>query len=174
MNDTPASITPGTGLPAIDAGAFRRALGHFASGVTVITGMAPDGPAGFTCQSFYSVSLDPPLISFSVRRASSTWPRLRPGGRFAVNVLAEHQAALSDAFARSSGDRWSGVAWQAGAEGNPILTGALIGIDCRIHAEIEAGDHWIVLGRVMHLHVAETTPGGPLVYYQGRYRTLSA
>ncbi|MDK3018913.1 flavin reductase family protein [Pseudodonghicola flavimaris] len=159
--------------PAIDPRVFRDALGHYASGITVITGRQDAAPVGFTCQSFYSVSLEPPLISFSVKQASNSWPRIRPSGRFAVNMLSADQEALSNGFASSSGDRWSGVDWTESAAGNPLIAGALLQIDCEIFAEHEAGDHRLVIGRVLQLATADPAQDhSPLIYFKGRYRQL--
>ena len=98
----------------LDPAALRAVLGHFASGVVVVTAAGPDGPLGFTCQSFSSLSLDPPLISFSPSRSSTTWPRIRSVGRFCVNVLADDHSGHSDRFARSGTDKYAGVRWRPG------------------------------------------------------------
>ncbi|HEV7870413.1 MAG TPA: flavin reductase family protein, partial [Modestobacter sp.] len=95
----------------VDPRVMRDVLGHFVSGVTVVTAMGADGPLGFTCQSFSSLSLDPPLVAFAPARTSTTWPRLREAGRFCVNVLAEEQSDLSRQFARSGTDKFAGVSW---------------------------------------------------------------
>ncbi|MDP9460798.1 MAG: flavin reductase family protein, partial [Actinomycetota bacterium] len=95
----------------VDPRLLRDVLGHFASGVTVVTAVTADGPIGFTCQSFSSLSLDPPLVAFAPARTSRTWPRLREIRRFCVNVLAEGQDAVSQNFARSVPDKFAGVPW---------------------------------------------------------------
>src|SRR5689334_14661640 len=101
------SITTGSAMAeeTIDDAEFRVVLSHFATGVVVVTGATPDGPAGLTCQSFSSLSLDPPLVLLSIARVSASWPRIRDTGRFAVNVLSSAQAGLSTAFAVSGGDK---------------------------------------------------------------------
>ncbi|WP_235857170.1 flavin reductase family protein [Occultella glacieicola] len=151
---------------------FRDALGHYASGITVVTGHDSREPLGFTCQSFSSVSLDPPLVSFSVMKTSTTYPRIAPTGRFAVNVLARDQMDLSAQFARSATDKWAGVEWRPSAAGDPLLGGALLWIDCELWAEHDAGDHLIVLGRVVELVEHEGPAQEPLVFFRGRYRHL--
>jgi 3-hydroxy-9,10-secoandrosta-1,3,5(10)-triene-9,17-dione monooxygenase reductase component len=152
--------------------AFRDALGHYASGVTIIAGHDGVEPLGFTCQSFYSVSLTPPLISFSVMSSSSTYPRIRETGKFSVNVLAHAQKALADQFSWKGNDRWAGVAWRMTLGRNPVIAGALVWLDCKIHAEHEAGDHLIVLGQVIEMSADDPRGDVPLLYFKGKYRHL--
>ncbi|MDH6569649.1 3-hydroxy-9,10-secoandrosta-1,3,5(10)-triene-9,17-dione monooxygenase reductase component [Streptomyces sp. SAI-208] len=151
----------------VDPAGFRRVLGEFATGVTVIT--APGTPpAGFACQSFSSLSLDPPLVAFMVGRASTTWPRIARAGVFCVNVLSADQGGLCRAFAVSGADKFAGVAHDpAPASGAPRLAGTLAWIDCTIHAVHTGGDHLIVVGRVAALG----TGGGeaPLLFHRGRF-----
>ncbi|WP_236652040.1 flavin reductase family protein [Streptacidiphilus neutrinimicus] len=160
-----------------DARALRDTLGHFATGVTVITAAAEDGqPVGFACQSFASLSLDPPLICFNVARTSSSWPRIARTGAFCVNVLAEDQGGLCRSFAVSAStgaDKFAGVAWEAApATGSPRLEGALAWVDCTIHAVHTGGDHLIVLGRVRELAAPRGGEAGPLVFYRSGFRQL--
>lgn len=156
----------------VDQGDFRRVLGAFATGVTVITAPATEedpAPAGFACQSFSSLSLDPPLVAFMVARTSTTWPRIARAGVFCVNVLSAGQGALCRAFAVSGADKFAGVAYdQTPASGSPRLAGALAWIDCTIHAVHTGGDHLIVVGRVNALGA---TDGGvaPLLFHRGRF-----
>ena len=153
--------------PVVEPGLMRDVLGHFASGVTVVTAIAPDGPIGFTCQSFSSLSLDPPLVTFAPSRGSTTWPRLRAAGRFCVNVLAEEQSDLSQAFARSGADKYAGVSWTPSPLGSPVLDGVVAWIDSDLWAEYEGGDHTIVVARVLDLGA---DPGrSPLVFHRGGY-----
>ncbi|MEV8268515.1 flavin reductase family protein [Microbacterium sp. NPDC076911] len=158
--------------PAIDARTLRDTLGHYASGVTVISGHDADGPIGFTCQSFYSVSMDPPLVSFSVMTSSTTYPRIRETGSFAVNVLAHDQHELSSQFAQKGTDKWAGVDWHESAAGNPVIHDTLMWLDCEIWAEHEAGDHLVVIGRVRELSPAEWHQSEPLLFFKGAYRHL--
>ena len=162
-----------TTLPAasVDGSAVRDVLGHFASGVVVVTAAGPDGPLGFTCQSFASLSLDPPLVSLAPARASSTWPRIREVGRFCVNVLADDHEHLSVRFARSGIDRFAGVPWTPGADGAPILRGVAAWVAVTLEHEYDGGDHTIVVGRIRAL---AADPGrAPLVFHRSRYRRLS-
>lgn len=134
--------------------------------------MGPTTPVGFTCQSFSSLSLDPPRIVLCVSRTSTSWPSIRSRGAFCVNVLARHQQALSDRFARSGGDKFRDVAWTASPDGAPRLAGATAWIDCRLHAEYDGGDHLVVIGDVRRLESPAESPE-PLVYYRGRYTRIA-
>lgn len=156
------------------AASFREALGHFASGITVITSHLEGEPIGFTCQSFYSVSMNPPLVSFSVMASSASYPKIRQAGRFAVNILSGEQVKLSNQFARRGTDKWHDVDWQASLLGNPIIAGSLHWLDCEIHAEHAAGDHLIVIGEVKALNLQEVTAAQPLLYFKGQYCNLAA
>jgi flavin reductase (DIM6/NTAB) family NADH-FMN oxidoreductase RutF len=163
-----------TSLPLeIDPRIFRDTLGHYASGVTVVTGVAEGAPVGFTCQSFYSVSTEPPLVSISVMNTSTSYPRIRPSGRFAVNILAHDQHEISSRFARSGTDKWAGLERGATSSGNPLISGALMWLDCSVYAEHEAGDHTIVLGRVEEMSPIDRETGEPLIFFKGRYRRLT-
>ncbi|MFJ9922235.1 flavin reductase family protein [Streptomyces rubiginosohelvolus] len=151
---------------------FRRVLGHFASGVTVVTARDADGPTGFACQSFASLSLDPPLVSFMVARTSTTWPRIARAGAFCVNILGAEQGALCRGFAVSGVDKFAGVAYgDAPATGSPLLDSVPAWIDCRIHAVHTGGDHLIVVGRVEALGAEEE--GEPLLFHRGAFGRLS-
>jgi flavin reductase (DIM6/NTAB) family NADH-FMN oxidoreductase RutF len=154
----------------VDAQAMREVLGHFASGVTVVTALTDDGPLGFTCQSFSSLSLDPPLVAFAPSRASRTWPRLREIGRFCVNVLAEGQDAVSRNFARTRADRFDGVRWTPSAHGSPVLDGVVAWIDGELWAEYDGGDHTLVVARVLDLGAVPERR--PLLFHRGTYGFL--
>ena len=159
-------------LAAVDPATFRAVLGRFCSGITVITALGPDGPLGLTCQSFSSLSLDPPLVLFSPARTSVTWPRIREAGRLCVNVLAEEHSWLSAAMARSGTDKFAGVGWDASPHGAPRLDGALAWLDCVVAAEHDGGDHTIVVAAVLGLSAGPAAR--PLLYYRGQYATLAA
>jgi flavin reductase (DIM6/NTAB) family NADH-FMN oxidoreductase RutF len=154
----------------VDPDAMREVLGHFASGVTVVTALTADGPAGFTCQSFSSLSLDPPLVAFAPARTSQTWPALRAIGRFCVNVLAEGQDAVSRNFARSGVDKFAGVPWSPSAHGSPVLDGVVAWIDGELWAEYDGGDHSIVVARVLDLGAEPDRR--PLLFHRGSYGLL--
>ncbi|HEY0126289.1 MAG TPA: flavin reductase family protein [Blastococcus sp.] len=156
--------------PIVDPRLMREVLGHFASGVTVVTADTADGPIGFTCQSFSSLSLEPPLIAFAPSRTSRTWPRLRDLGRFCVNVLAEGQDAVSQNFARSGADKFAGVAWTPSSHGSPVLDDVVAWIDGELWAEYDGGDHTIVVARVLDLGAHPDRR--PLLYHRGSYGLL--
>ena len=150
---------------------LRDIFGTFASGLTVITGFAADGPAGFTCQSFASLSLDPALVTFSPARTSTTWPVLRKAGSFTVNILPAGHQHLAGQFARSGADKFAGVSHSASPLGNPVLDDALAWIDCDLHAEYDGGDHTIVVAAVRHLQARHDAE--PLLFFRGRYAGLA-
>ncbi|MGQ4382083.1 flavin reductase family protein [Streptomyces sp. SAS_270] len=153
----------------VDPTEFRRVLGNFATGVTVITAPGADGPAGFACQSFASLSLEPPLVCFMVGRTSTTWPRIARAGVFCVNVLGAHQGELCRGFAVSGSDKFAGVAHDpAPASGSPRLAGAAAWIDCTIHAVHTGGDHLIVVGRVDALGTGDDDVA-PLLFHKGSF-----
>lgn len=158
---------------AIEPVFFREAVGHFASGITVITSCIDGEPVGFTCQSFYSVSMSPPLVSFSVMSSSFSYPKIRRAGRFAVNILAGDQVWVSNLFARKGADKWRGVEWKQSPLGNPIINGGLHWLDCDIDAEHVAGDHLIVIGEVRALDRQKTATTQPLLYFKGQYCNLA-
>jgi 3-hydroxy-9,10-secoandrosta-1,3,5(10)-triene-9,17-dione monooxygenase reductase component len=142
---------------------FRQVLGHFCTGVTVIT---TDGPSGFACQAFAALSLEPPLVLFCPSRSSATWPVIERAGHFCVNVLADGQQDLARRFGTPAPDRFAGVRWSPSPSG-PVLDGALTWVECAVEAVHEAGDHQLVTGRVTAL--GGCRPGRPLLFYRGRY-----
>ena len=150
--------------------AMRKVLGHFVSGIVVVTAAGPDGPLGFTCQSFSSLSLDPPLVNFAAARSSSTWPRIRDVGAFCVNVLADDHEQLSVRFAERGIDRFAGVAWTPGPGGAPLLEGVTAWVGATLEHEYDGGDHTIIVGRVRSL--GADPERAPLVFHRGRYGRL--
>ncbi|WFB07868.1 flavin reductase family protein [Streptomyces sp. LX-29] len=160
--------------PPPDQKEFRRVLGHFASGLTVIAAEDETGPTGFVCQSFASLSLDPPLVAFMVARTSTTWPRIARAGACCVNILGAGQEALCRTFAVSSArrpDKFAGVAYRpAPATGSPLLDGVPAWLDCVVHAVHTGGDHLIVVCRVSALGTDESAAHtGPLLFHRGGY-----
>lgn len=146
-------------------------MGSFPSGVTVITTITDDGPVGFTCQSFYSVSINPPLISFSIARTSKSLPSVQSSGRVVVNFLSREQRHLSAQFARSGTDKWRGVSWSPSElNGAPVLNDVTGWVAGNVEREIEAGDHLIYLVRVGEIQA--TPDREPLVFHRGAYRDL--
>jgi len=166
---------PGAGpaMPGPEAERFRQVLGHFCTGVTVITSVDSDGiPAGFACQAFAALSLDPPLVLFCPSRSSATWPRIARAGHFCANVLTAGQRELARVFGTAGADKFAGVAWSPSASGAPVLAGVLTWVGCEVEAVHEAGDHHVVLGRVTELGPCDT--GQPLLFYRGRYGVTAA
>ena len=154
---------------------FRDVLGRFASGVTVVTGMSNGAPVGMTCQSFSSVSLEPPLVVFIPAKSSRAWPQIQRSGKFCVNFLAADQAGLSNTMASRGVDKFADVKWTPSPEtGSPVLDGALAQVDCSIHAVHEAGDHYLVVGRVLDLVAHDDGEQDPLLFYRGEYRSTDA
>ena len=157
-----------------DSARFRQVLGHFPTGVTVVTAVADGKPAGLAVGSFTSVSLEPPLVAFLPTRTSTSFPAIREAGSFCVNVLAEDQEDVCRVFASSGGDKFEGVGWRpAAGTGSPIIQDVLAWIDCDIDVIHDAGDHFIVVGRVRDLEVARSD-GAPLVFYRGGYGRFEA
>jgi len=146
-------------------------VGHFATGVVVVTAMGEDGPLGFTCQSFGSLSLDPILVSFSARSASNSWPGIRDSGLLAVNVLSAQQEAVARVFAESALDKFEGISWSHGGNGAPLLDGALARLEGRLVETATYGDHDIAIVAVDR---GETLDGAPLLYYRGGFGTFTS
>lgn len=155
-----------------DSATYRQVLGHFPTGVTVITAMSDGSPAGMAVGSFASVSLDPPLVAFFAGSGSTSWPKIQAAGAFCVNILAEDQEDVCRRFASKEEDKFAGVGWSAAGTGSPRLDGALAWIDCDIDSVTDAGDHVCVMGRVRDLGVAHD--GSPLVFFRGGYGRFTA
>jgi len=146
---------------------FRRVLGHFAAGVTVITTVGDDGkPYGLTATAFTSVSLEPPLVLVCVDKRAESHPHFHASRIFAVNFLRADQQEVSRGFAVSGGDKFSGVEMRQGVTGAPVLAGVLGHLECRTTDVCEGGDHTIFIGQV---ESADATEGEPLLYFKGAY-----
>lgn len=151
-----------------DPATFRHVLGHYPTGVCVVTSREADGrTVGMAVGSFTSVSLDPPLVGFLPDGSSRTWPRIERAGRFCINILAHDQLDLCRAFAARGDDKFAGIAWRPSPAGLPILDGVVAWIDCDLHAVHPAGDHMFVMGLVRALEVEH--PRSPLLFVQGGY-----
>ena len=159
-------------VASFDNATFRRVLGHYPTGVCVVTAVEADGtPIGMVVGSFTSVSLDPPLVAFFPTKSSGSWPRLQAVGKFCVNVLASDQLPLCRQIAGPGPDKFAGLSHRVSANGSPILDDVVAWIDCTLDAVHEAGDHYIALGRVVALEVDR--PGSPLLFFQGNYGEFS-
>ena len=154
----------------IERNELRRVMGHFATGVTIITTVSKDGvPFGLTANAFTSVSLDPPLLLISVDKKAESFPHFEESKAFTVNILGDEQESLSRKFAVSGGDKFQGVAYRMGANGVPILEGTLAYLECKLYAVYDGGDHTLFLGEIEQ---AETREVKPLIFYRGGYRSL--
>lgn len=172
MSDLGDDITQAA-APSFDQARFRQIMGHFCTGVTIVTATDGDEPVGLTAQSFTSLSLDPPLILFCPGLSSSTWPRIKAAGSFCVNILGEQQEAVCRAFAVSGADKFSDVSWTpSDVTGAPVLDDVLAWVDCTLEAEHDGGDHIIVVGRVVDLSLEQE--GKPLLFYRGGFGTFDA
>lgn len=153
---------------AFDSREFRNALGNFATGVTIVTARSRSGePLGLTANSFNSVSLDPPLVLFSLNRQAYSLKSFEEAGNFAINVLRDDQQDISQIFAQAATDKWQGLAFETWESGAPIFSHALAVFDCATHAVHDGGDHLIFVGRV--LRVMHDPSGRPLLYFRGSY-----
>lgn len=155
-------------MSTFDSARFRQVLGHFPTGVTVVTGVAAAGePSGLTIGSFCSVSLEPPMVGFLPGLSSRSWADIAPSGSFCVNILGADQADLCWRFAKESTGRFEGIDWEAAPSGSPILPGVIGWIDCTIEQTIEMGDHWFVLGAVRALH-CEDDVNDAMTFFRGK------
>lgn len=162
---------------SIDPVVYRAVLGHFPTGVTIVSGMVDGAPVGFTIGSFASVSLDPPLVGFLPMITSDRWQAIRSSGSFCVNVLGVDHGDLCWSFSKGSITApFDCVAWHhAPATGSPVLDGAIAWIDCTIDQVVEAGDHHFVMGKVQALeHTEAATDPVPLLFYRGKLGNFTA
>ncbi len=149
---------------------FRASLGMFATGVTIVTARTSEGDlVGLTANSFNSVSLDPPLVLWSLARAAGSLPSFSTGSHYAINILAADQRDLAERFARKGADRWSGVAFTEGAGGAPLLSGAAASFECFNRSRYEEGDHVIFVGEVERC--AHRLGVSPLLFHGGQFYT---
>jgi len=146
---------------------LRRALGCFVTGVTVVTAIDGEGrPRGFTANSFTSVSLDPPLVLVCIAHTAGSYPLFSTTRHFAINILSEEQRAISSRFASKDADKFAQVQWQSGRTGSPLIAGTVAWLDCRTEQQIDAGDHLILVGRVVDFDHSTQTPLG---FCRGNY-----
>ena len=149
---------------AIDQALYRQVMGHFPTGVVVI---ASPGPVGTAIGSFSSLSLDPPLVLFSITKTSSSWPKMRESGVFCVSVLAEDQEHVSRAFAQSGADKFAGLGYKPMSSGSPRIDDSVAWIDCDITDVYDGGDHDIVVGRIREMAIEREVK--PLLFFRGGY-----
>ena len=157
-------------VEGIDQAMFRTVLGHYPTGVVIVTADGDEGPAGLSIGSFTSLSLDPPLVLFCPAKTSTSWPRIEKVGRFCVNILADDQEDVSRTFAGKGTDKFAAIGWKPSAvTKSPIINGALAWIDCDVERVEDGGDHVVVIGRVRALEVERQAK--PLVFFRGGYLT---
>ena len=163
----------GADRPAVEQALFRHVMGHFVTGVTVITAVVEGRPLGMTAQSFVSLSIDPPLVMVCPSRYSSTWRLIEATRELCINVLSSEQEQISRKFAAKSDERFQGVDWvPAPTTGAPLLGGVHAWVDCSIEDVHPGGDHLIAVCRVLALGAPDER-GNPLVFYTGRYGEAS-
>lgn len=156
---------------SIDGRELRNALGRFATGVTIVTAIAKDKRAmGMTANSFSSVSLDPPLVLWSLQRSSDVYGVFAGPQYFNINILSTEQQALSNQYARKEQHELEPEDFSAGKYGAPVIRHALVTFECELETTYEGGDHLIIVGRVRDMH--ERPSGEPLLFYSGHYREL--
>ena len=154
-----------------DVAQFKEVMSRFTTGVTIVSGQEDGHPVGFTCQSFVSLSIDPPFVAVAPARTSTSWPRIARAGSFCVNVLGDHQQELCQGFAVSGGDKFAGVDWRpAPVSGSPVIEGSLAWVDCRVELVHDAGDHELIIGKVLDLGSGQ---GSPLLFYRSRFATVA-
>jgi flavin reductase (DIM6/NTAB) family NADH-FMN oxidoreductase RutF len=154
-------------VSGLDQARFREVLGHFATGVTIVTATEEGEPVGFSAQSFSALSLDPPMVLLAPAKSSTSWPRIAQAGAFCVNILSENQEAVCRAFAVSGGDKFDGVDWTPGpVTGSPVITESLAFVECTLGAIYEGGDHELVIGHVVAMDIGE---GSPLLFYRSGF-----
>jgi flavin reductase (DIM6/NTAB) family NADH-FMN oxidoreductase RutF len=165
----PAAHRP---APPFDDRQYRDALGRLPTGVALVTAIAPDGePAGLIVNSLASVSLAPPMVSFSPSRSSLTWARMRGAGRFGVSVLGRWHEGFARRAASPGADRFAGIDWVPGRTGVPLVADALASLECEVVGAHPAGDHWIVVGRVDELRTSGAED--PLIFFSGAFGALA-
>jgi flavin reductase (DIM6/NTAB) family NADH-FMN oxidoreductase RutF len=154
-----------------DTSRFKEVMSRFASGVTVVSGMEGDEPVGFTCQAFISLSAEPPFVAVAPARTSTSWPRIARAGSFCVNILGDEQSEMAQGFAVSGGPKFDGVDWRpAPITGAPVIEGSLAWVDCLVELVHDAGDHELIIGKVLELGTGE---GSPLIYYESKFAALA-
>lgn len=159
--------------PTIEPRHFRDVMGHLPTGVVVVAAREPGGgrPAGLVVGTFQSLSLDPPLVSFSVANTSTSWPKIRPSTTFSASVLGDGQREVCGALSSKQDDKFAAIDWHASSDGHPRIPGAHAWIDCRLVREVEGGDHLIAIAEVRGL---EAGAGAPLLFHRGRLGSYRA
>ena len=164
------NVTP-IDAPSFEQAALRQAFGCFPSGVTAVCGLLGDHPQGMAASSFTSVSIDPPLVSVCVAHSSATWPTLAGRATLGISVLAQDHTEAARSLSRKTGDRFAGVSWEAAESGAVFVHGSTLWLECSVHAQLPAGDHDIVLLRILAI---QSYPDiAPMVFHGSQYRQLA-
>ncbi len=154
----------------LDVAHFKEVLGHYASGLVIVSATTPDGPAGFTCQTFGSLSLDPPLVTFAASSQGHSRGLVREEAIVGISILAVDQESLARRFATSGVDKFDGAPWEKGPEGSPLLDGALAHIEGRVAGITTHGDHDVAVVEATYVHARS---GHPLIYFRGGFGELA-
>lgn len=165
----PATASKVPRVSSLEIAHYKEVVGHYVTGVVVITASTPNGLAGFTCQTFGSLSLEPILVSFAARSTGQSWSKVRDAEVIGVNILSSEQEALARVFATTGVDKFSGVGWSAGPSGAPLLDGAIAHLEGRMLHRTSEGDHDIVVAAIDYVSAHS---GAPLVYYRGGFAEL--
>ena len=155
----------------IDSDRFRKVLGHYPTGISVVTAITDGEPFGMVVGTFTSVSLDPPLVAFMPAKSSSSWPQIEASGKFCANVLSADQADLCKNFSRKGGNKFEGIDYTLSPSGSPVLDQVVAWVDCEIYDVVESGDHYIVIGRVLDLDIVKSEAA--LAFYRGEFGRFS-
>ncbi|BBZ36817.1 flavin reductase family protein [Mycolicibacterium confluentis] len=152
---------------------YRTVMGHFPTGVVVVSGISGGAPVGLTVQSFMALSLQPRMILLSVDRGSTSWPLIAAGGKLAVNVMAQGQEGVAMTFAKSGTDKFAEISWAAGPEtGSPLIEGCQAWIEAEVAQTYDGGDHVIVTAHVLAMRTASDDDSQPLVFFRSKFRQL--
>ncbi len=157
-------------MSSLEIAHYKEVVGHYVTGVVAVTASTPDGLAGFTCQTFGSLSLEPILVSFAARSVGESWSRVKNAESIGINILSSEQEALARVFATTGIDKFNGVGWSVGPEGAPMLDGAIAHLEGRISQLCTYGDHDIA---IVAIDYVAAHPGTPLVYYRGGFAELT-
>jgi len=154
----------------VDVAHFKEVLGHYATGLVIVSSATSEGPAGFTCQTFGSLSLDPPLVTFAAAAEGHSWGLVRRSARVGISILSVDQEPLARRFATSGVDKFDGMPWENGPSGSPLLDGALAHIEGRVSGISTHGDHDVAVVEVTYVHARS---GHPLIYFRGGFGELA-
>jgi flavin reductase (DIM6/NTAB) family NADH-FMN oxidoreductase RutF len=154
----------------LDVAHFKEVLGHYASGLVIVSAATDEGPAGFTCQTFGSLSLDPALVTFAAGSAGISWNRVRHSSLVGISILSADQEPLARLFATSGVDKFDGTPWEKGPDGSPLLDGAIAHIEGRVSGITTHGDHDVAVVEVTYVHARSARP---LIYFRGGFSELA-